>query len=388
VIFDSYLDTPNEILALKSIVYEGIGSVKDQLVTKIESFDFKGKIEDIDKNIKIAETALLPIMNKLKGQTEIVKLQDSHKKEMDRLDVSKLTKKQLDTAIKKYRDTHKQISDLLHNRQGLYEAIQQKINEHYCQIHDDISLNAILKFGRTKYQFHQQVNKVRIPADHDFHKLFPVGDGVDYGRLPMLFSSIKRVSEGILIVGDGENKTEYALKQNITIEDIFKGLIEDYFELDFEVKYRNDELLKMSPGKKGTVLLILFLQISSSEYPILIDQPEDNLDNRTIYDLLCQMIRSKKIDRQIIIVSHNANLVVATDSENVIVANQEGQDTSTTKNRYRFEYVNGALEFSFPKDEAKSGVLFQQGIKEHVCDILEGGNEAFKHRERKYFYSN
>ena len=50
----------------------------------------------------------------------------------------------------------------------------------------------------------------------------------------------------------------------------------------------------MSPGKKGTVLLILFLQISSSEFPILIDQPEDNLDNRTIYDLFMQNDKRKE----------------------------------------------------------------------------------------------
>ena len=140
----------------------------------------------------------------------------------------------------------------------------------------------------------------------------------------------------------------------------------------------------MSPGKKGTVLLILFLQISSSEFPILIDQPEDNLDNRTIYDLLCQMIKEKKKERQIIIVSHNANLVVATDSENIIVANQEAQSTIGIRSKYRFEYVNGSLEHSFAKNEKEKEILYQQGIKEHVCDILEGGDEAFKQREKKY----
>ena len=140
----------------------------------------------------------------------------------------------------------------------------------------------------------------------------------------------------------------------------------------------------MSLGKKGTVLLILFLQISSAEYPILIDQPEDNLGNRTIYDLLCKMVIETKINRQIIIVSHNANLVVATDSENIIVANQEGQDPGKNKSEYRFEYVNGALEYTSARNEKIRGVLYQQGIKEHVCDILEGGNEAFKQRERKY----
>jgi predicted ATPase len=131
-------------------------------------------------------------------------------------------------------------------------------------------------------------------------------------------------------------------------------------------------------------LLILFLEISSAEFPILIDQPEDNLDNRTIYDLLCKMIKQKKKDRQIIIVSHNANLVVATDSENIIVANQVGQDSKTETGKYRFEYVNGSLEYSFEKNDKIKSILLSQGIKEHVCDILEGGNEAFKQRERKY----
>src|SRR3546814_600439 len=129
----------------------------------------------------------------------------------------------------------------------------------------------------------------------------------------------------------------------------------------------------MSPGKKGTGLLILFLQISSSEYPILIDQPEDNLDNRTIYDLLCRMIKEKKKDRQIVIVTHNANLVVATDSENIIVANQEGQNGVGSSSKYRFEYVNGAIEHSFANNKDIKEVLYRQGIREHVCDILEGG---------------
>jgi ABC-type cobalamin/Fe3+-siderophores transport system ATPase subunit len=165
---------------------------------------------------------------------------------------------------------------------------------------------------------------------------------------------------------------------------VMRGLIVDGFELDYTVTYKGDNLLTMSPGKKGTVLLILFLQISSAEYPILIDQPEDNLDNRTIYDLLCQMIKLKKKERQIIIVSHNANLVVATDTENIIVANQQGQGSEIQPGSTRFEYVNGSLEHSFAKDTGIKDLLQQQGIKEHVCDILEGGGEAFKQRERKY----
>ncbi|WP_157050027.1 hypothetical protein [Thalassobacillus sp. C254] len=79
----------------------------------------------------------------------------------------------------------------------------------------------------------------------------------------------------------------------------------------------------MSPGKRGLVLLELFLDMSDEKHPILIDQPEDNLDNRTISTDLVKFIKKKSAQRQVIIVTHNANSVVLTDSENVIVANQD-----------------------------------------------------------------
>lgn len=79
-------------------------------------------------------------------------------------------------------------------------------------------------------------------------------------------------------------------------------------------------------------------------------------------------------------VSHNSNLVVSTDSENIIVANQNGQGESAIK----FDYVNGALENTFKNRAESISVLKSQGIREHVCDILEGGEIAFKKREQKY----
>ncbi|MFW8177592.1 hypothetical protein, partial [Klebsiella pneumoniae] len=88
---------------------------------------------------------------------------------------------------------------------------------------------------------------------------------------------------------------------------------------DFSVRYRNDDIVQMSPGKRGLVLLNLILHLSNSRHPILIDQPEDNLDNRTIYSQLNDFVRLRKADRQIIMVTHNANLVVGTDAECVIV---------------------------------------------------------------------
>ncbi len=141
----------------------------------------------------------------------------------------------------------------------------------------------------------------------------------------------------------------------------------------------------MSPGKKGLTLFQLFLQLNNSSSPILIDQPEDNLDNRTVFSALNEYVRKKKIDRQIIMVTHNPNLVVTTDSENVIVANQQGQGSGENV-QFKFEYINGPLENDF-NDKSQSGILNKKGIKQHVCEILEGGEDAFRKRENRYKFN-
>ena len=171
-----------------------------------------------------------------------------------------------------------------------------------------------------------------------------------------------------------------SFNKNKTREEMITYLFDDYFKITYDLKQGNDKLEHMSPGKKGIILFQLFLEISSSRIPILIDQPEDNLDNRTVYNTLTEFIKNKKVDRQIIMVSHNSNLVVSTDSENIIVANQNGYEESEIK----FDYINGALENTFKNTAAGVSVLKSQGIREHVCEILEGGEVAFKKRERKY----
>jgi predicted ATPase len=171
----------------------------------------------------------------------------------------------------------------------------------------------------------------------------------------------------------------YNTSQNV-INDFFTN---NWFDISFELYYQNDIFTEMSPGKQAFVILKLLLEFSTKECPILIDQPEDSLDNRAIYNELVQYLRAKKKQRQIILVTHNPNVVVSADSENIIVANQNGKN-SKNKNKLRFQYVNGSLEHSKSKDESNEIILESQGIREHVCEILEGGREAFEKREKKY----
>lgn len=156
----------------------------------------------------------------------------------------------------------------------------------------------------------------------------------------------------------------------------------NFYEYDFEIEYQGDKFDQMSPGKKAFIVLKLILEFSDSKIPVLIDQPEDSLDNRAIYNELTRYIKATKLKRQIIIVTHNPNIVVSGDAENIIVANQQSNN-SPNQNNKRFDYVNGALE-NRDNDTKSEFILQKYSIREHVCDILEGGEDAFIKREKKY----
>ena len=176
------------------------------------------------------------------------------------------------------------------------------------------------------------------------------------------------------------------VKGGYTVEKVLLQLFDDWYNVHYVVRSGDDTVEEMSPGKKALVLLELLIGLEESKCPILIDQPEDDLDNRSIYYDLVQFIRNKKEERQIIIVTHNANVVLGADAEEVIIANQHGKDTENAE--ARFEYRSGAIENDeVPKDESGNtlpGILNTAGIQTQICDILEGGKTAFHLRQNKY----
>jgi hypothetical protein len=138
----------------------------------------------------------------------------------------------------------------------------------------------------------------------------------------------------------------------------------------------------MTPGKQALFALTLILNESDDAWPLLIDQPEDDLDSRSVYDVLVGYLVERKKERQIIMVSHNANLVIGADSEQVLVANRHGDDRQNLDAR-QFAYRGGSLEHSEAK-KASGPVLESCGIREHACELLDGGEEAFRKRRAKY----
>jgi hypothetical protein len=179
---------------------------------------------------------------------------------------------------------------------------------------------------------------------------------------------------------------ELTLKKGISIETAIRDILNDWYEVKYKVTMGGDSIDVMSPGKKALVLLKLLIELAESKCPILIDQPEDDLDNRSIFDELIPFIRKKKKERQIIIVTHNANIVIGADADEVIVANQRGKNVPNKERR--FEYRSGSIENDRKSANAdgspKDGILNGQGLQQHICDILEGGTRAFELRKFKY----
>ncbi|AUN04846.1 TrlF family AAA-like ATPase [Clostridium botulinum] len=168
------------------------------------------------------------------------------------------------------------------------------------------------------------------------------------------------------VFGDNRN-SDSLLKKGFDLSAFYNWIFNDYYEVSYFINFKNRALETLSPGQKGLALMKIFLKLDKSTKPLLIDQPEDNLDNKSVYFDLVNDIRDIKKKRQVIIATHNPNLVVNTDSEQIIVAKFED---NPDMGKPKIKYYAGALE--------------DIDIRKEVCDILEGGDIAFIKREKRY----
>ena len=177
------------------------------------------------------------------------------------------------------------------------------------------------------------------------------------------------------------------LNQGYDQVDVAKRILGATAEIRFTAVLESDsiggfERSTMTPGKRALFALTLILGETDDKWTLLIDQPEDDLDSRSIYGEIVTYLVDQKKQRQIILVTHNANLVVGADAEEILVANRHGDDRKN-RNNLTFDYLTGSLEHSSPKKAAPFD-LDKMGIREHAVEILDGGEVAFQKRRDKY----
>jgi len=155
------------------------------------------------------------------------------------------------------------------------------------------------------------------------------------------------------------------LKKGYTVLDLYTFLCDlDYLIPEYKLKLGDKTVSELSPGERGALLLIFYLTLDQDDIPLVIDQPEENLDNQSIFKILVQFIKNAKNKRQIIIVTHNPNLAVASNAEQVVHVSIE------KKNGNKLNYITGALE--------------NTTINNAVIDILEGTYPALTTRTDTY----
>ena len=137
---------------------------------------------------------------------------------------------------------------------------------------------------------------------------------------------------------------------------------QDSLDVQYNATGEGERFLSIEEGSPGqrTAALLAFL-LSYGDEPLILDQPEDDLDNMLIYDLIVTQLRNMKRYRQIIVVTHNANIVVNGDSELVVALAPHHGETKKD--------CNGSLQ--------------EKDVRETICTIMEGGSKAFEDRYRR-----
>ncbi|MEU7946460.1 TrlF family AAA-like ATPase [Micromonospora taraxaci] len=191
-------------------------------------------------------------------------------------------------------------------------------------------------------------------------------DGTDFGSADALFDALHGIEARLAAVkgaSGGSRRTLSSIMRSAHKADDLLSVLYGLRWLDGQYVIRSSgrELSELSPGQRGLVLLMFYLLVDASDRPLLLDQPEENLDNQTVRQLLIPALRSAITRRQVVAVTHNPNLAIVGDADQLIAAT----------------YVNGSFQYA-------SGSLAEHSIGTQTIDVLEGTREAFDNRELKY----
>jgi ABC-type Mn2+/Zn2+ transport system ATPase subunit/uncharacterized membrane-anchored protein YhcB (DUF1043 family) len=384
---------------------EQFQSDKNNLIKEFNQLDNKNKIPEIsfdeqiqkinslseycrnEKDNKESENRRIKEIFKNKGISgDITTLLEQAKKYQEEIDVLENKKKLVEDKEKDLKEKFNKIKEVIDKISESYKKFEEEIRNKWSDLKKgkegwtkeqkelvnkllkDIDIEVIESFDKDK--FYEKIketlnlNKFRATASENqnerINKFFNINSKEDF----ILFLK----NEKKILTNEGEMSLSELINSEYFVKDGAKEFLRlillnysDFWQVITKPKYKNKELNQLSVGMKGTMYLCLKLATDPFMKPFIFDQPEDDLDNNFIVNELVPIFKTIKKYRQVIIVTHNANLVVNTDAEQVIVAENENETIN---------YISGSLE--------------NVNIRNKVCEILEGGIDAFRKREKKY----
>lgn len=370
-----------EIVTFKTRINVSLSDLQiTQITTDIQEQEIDSKIQDLRTNITVAleenENIKTEKFKDFKGDlSQILNNLESYKNEIAELNkkIGYIIEKEQElinsrVAINQVLESHK--NKLALELNSINETWQNKIfnnpnrgskeNELIKSILDKrgIKIQSEIFFNRNQFSHSAQkcINGQVIKSKQDrVFDLLRTGDNIPQSILDITFEKLEEIIETSpgAFWGDLDNHLANIFLSN--------ELRDKYIFVRPTITLDDTPLEDLSAGQKGTIYLCLKLATQTFGGPLIFDQPEDDLDNEFINEELIKLFTEIKEFRQIIIVSHNANLVVNADSEQVIIANNN----------------SGLLTYD-------SGSLENETINKRICKILEGGKTAFEKRRNKY----
>ena len=290
----------------------------------------------------------------------LLQQQEQHKKELAQIDgYSEL-------AQKLTGDVQQILTKLQQNRE---ELTQKRACFLKTVLKNNQSVNIEVKpFGQSWPGIEERLRQLLQCDDerfaNDFKSLKDIYDKNTLGKIDM----IEKIKDRLVKIYNGNlDAKDYRFAnhiQNLPLESI-NDLVTWFPQDDLEITFGDNQSIQQgSPGQKTAALLAFILSYGSE--PLLLDQPEDDLDNELIYDLIVEQLRETKSKRQIIVVTHNANIVVNGDAEMV----------------FPLQVGNGQTHVP------TLASIQNEGIRKRICDILEGGQQAFEQRYKRIHLEN
>lgn len=312
------------------------------------------------------------LLDKIKGNSEINHIMELLNGQKTNLKMVEELEMKRSDSIQQLRTAEESILKMIKERDALLEREITEINQDGGIIIGDINVQAELGLPQSIYGSIRESFNLRENTRYVNNAL------VDFVKIN------DNIAEFMHAVYNDEQKVKSDRDKGDVIRNILTLTKNVYFVAYMEKdRIGGLESTTMTPGKMALFALRLLLAESNDKWPLLIDQPEDDLDSRSIYTDIVPFVRKKKKERQIIMVSHNANLVISTDSEQIIVANRHGSDRPNEDGR-QFNYKTGGMENTYRKENINLDTLNRHDIAEHACEILDGGKEAFNSRRKKY----
>lgn len=261
-------------------------------------------------------------------------------------------------------------------REALFKPVQELIQSNSL-IREDYKLGFKAKLGGSIEPFvstlftllKQNVGEFR-GEDESFNTVRRLGESVDFDNREEAVAFAQTLHDKIAgaaaTIGDKVNYgIDPMLRKDKTANEVYDLLFDfSYLEPRYSLLFQDAEIEQLSPGQRGALLLIFYLLVDKGRTPIILDQPEENLDNETVVSLLVPVLTEAKKRRQIIMVTHNPNLAVVCDAEQIIWSHFD------RANGQKISYTAGAIESPV--------------INRHAVKVLEGTKPAFDNRRIKY----